>query len=296
LTIVASYLSPAQAELPNPANQDGIVFHVVDHLAWPITLILIVIMVAYNKTLARLFGLSPKIIRKIKAGGVEIELNAEEIDALRSHFTSSIKELTSKSEDEYTRIREYWRIYDYLEHAVSHALHRRLKQEGISKFPRDLRATLYVQDIVFVGYLYQFVDYYPTPTGSVGRRFSQRYGIIGRSWRLQESLGEGDAFATGKGAERTLIEDWGMMRRETQSQIRNRPAYLSVMLRSPEKVFPIGLLYVDSTVPNAFGNDKDADVMAKGMENESEIQELVKKLELAMDPLNFVAPNVDIGR
>jgi hypothetical protein len=76
----------AQAELPNPANQDGIVFHLVDHLAWPITLIFLVIMVAYNKTLARLFGLSPKIIRKIKAGGVEIELNAEEIDALRSHF------------------------------------------------------------------------------------------------------------------------------------------------------------------------------------------------------------------
>lgn len=68
------------------------------------------------------------------------------------------------------------------------------------------------------------------------------------------------------------------------------------MLRSPEKVFPIGLLYVDLTVPNAFGNDQDADVMAKGMENENEVQELVRKLELAMDPLNFIAPNVDIGR
>jgi hypothetical protein len=55
---------------------------------------------------------------------------------------------------------------------------------------KGLRATIHINDVIFPDYLYQLVDYYPGD-GGAHRRFSQRYGIIGRSWRSKTSHGTG---------------------------------------------------------------------------------------------------------
>jgi hypothetical protein len=275
----------------------SLIEHFLDHWAWPFALVIIVTIFACSEKLSRLFGTAPRLIKKISAGGVEIELNPDAIAELRTHLTSSLDELKEKAEVEYERVRNYFRIYDRFAEVIDGAVGRALRKSDTDRFPNDFRATIPIQDIVFSGYLYQFVDYYPIPNKSVGRRFSFRYGIIGRSWRLEKSLGEGDAFAHSKNVEKTLIQEWGMLRRETvQPSIRNRPAYITVILRSPEDELPIGLLYIDSTENNAFGTDAEAQLLAEDLYDHPEIKALAKTLDRAVSPLRLVAPAIEIGR
>jgi hypothetical protein len=68
---------------------------------------------------------------------------------------------------------------------------------SVALHPEGVLGTVHVDDIVFARFLYQLVDYYQKsggPGGS-GRRFSQRYGIIGQAWRLRKSVGRGNAFS-----------------------------------------------------------------------------------------------------
>jgi hypothetical protein len=292
----------AGAELNAPVPGFGnvaisIFEHFLDHWAWPFAIVTIVAIFACNEKLSRLFGTAPKLIKKISAGGVEIELNPEAIADLRAHLTSSLTELTEKAEIEYERVRNYFRIYDRLADVIDEGVKHVLRRPETGRLPKDFRATIHVPDIVFLGYLYQFVDYYPIPTKSAGRRFSFRYGIIGRSWRLEKSLGEGNAFARGKNVEKTLIEEWGMLRRETvQPSIRNRPAYITVILRSPENDLPIDLLYIDSTEEDAFGSDDEAQRLANDLYTDPEMKALAKALDQAVAPLRLVASAIEIGR
>jgi hypothetical protein len=265
---------------------------VVKALAWPLVAIGIVCLFAFHPRLNRLFGLA-KIVKRIKAAGIEMEISADAVDRVRDELRLSISELIDNAEDEYRRMAEAMRIYDLLERAVSVAIPRTLEKHKLT-CPRDIRATIHVQDIVFIEYLYQIVDYYPPAAGS-GRRFPQRYGIIGRSWRLGESLGEGDAFEGGKGEEITLVTEWGMLRKEVKANERYRSAYLAVILRSSENgKMPVGVLFADSATKMAFGNDELAKKIAEELEETDEFRWLSDAVEKALAPLRLAAPNFDI--
>jgi hypothetical protein len=161
--------------------------------------------------------------------------------------------------------------------------------------PLDLRGTIHVQDIVFPEYLYQMVNYYPK-SGGAGRRFSQRYGIIGRSWRLGLSIGEGNAFEGNKNEEEVLIKEWGMTREEVRNPSRSRPAYLSVLLRGiDDSASLLGVMFLDSTAVKAFGDDNIATEIARELEVCAKVNALRKVLERAMTPLRLAAPNIDIS-
>lgn len=101
------------------------------------------------------------------------------------------------------------------------------------------RCTVYVPDIVFKGALYRLLDYYPGGNGS-GSVYSDRYGIIGRSWRLGEPLHE----PTVPGDRKDLIEKWGMNREEAARQ--EDKSFATVLLREDREKPPVGLLYVES--------------------------------------------------
>lgn len=268
---------------------------IVVGIAWPVSLLMLALGLAYNQNLARLLGLSAKVVRKIKAGGVEMEISADAVDQISAHFRASIDELVNNARIEYDRMSELTRVYEHLESAITVALRNRLKTDGLDDRPAGLRGTVHVKDIVFREYLYQLVDYYPSPSGA-GRRFSQRYGIIGRSWRLGRSLGEGDAISSLKGPVEALVEQWGMLRKEAHAQSRARPSYLSIILRGDDNDFPVGIFFVDATEENAFGDNKAAAKLALQMEKTKEIVNLGRAVERAMAPLQLAAPNIDIGR
>jgi len=115
---------------------------------------------------------------------------------------------------------------------------------------RPFRGTIHVPDIVFKEYLYQLTKYYvltengTSVEGAPGRRFSMRFGIIGRARRLKESEGVGYALPDATAAvvaaviqppaepprldpeTKELIKNWGMFEEEAQPGSRGKPAYL----------------------------------------------------------------------
>lgn len=266
----------------------------VKALSWPIAGIIGILLFAFQPRLNRVFGLA-KIVRKIKAGGVEMEISTDAVDAVRRQLQDSIHELVDKARDEYDRMASVMQIYPKLESVITTAIPRILKDHDL-RSPEGLRGTVHVQDIVFPEYLYQLVNYYPKSDG-IGRRFSQRYGIIGRSWRLSKSIGEGNAFAADKNEEEVLIKEWGMTREEARSPSRSRPAYLSVLLRGIEDdTALLGVLFLDSIATQAFGDDDLASKIAVKLESCDEALALRKSIERLMDPLRLAAPNIDIGK
>lgn len=161
------------------------------------------------------------------------------------------------------------------------------KTQGVKR--SDIRATIHVRDIVFKDFLYQLVDYYPKG-GGADRRFSQRYGIIGRSWRSGKSHGTGNAF--GKlASEESLVEQWGMTRGETHGILKSKPSCLSVLLRSGGT--ESGILDIDASNENAFGNDNAAQTIAETLEKSAAVTELAAAVERALAPLRDAGPNLD---
>ena len=128
--------------------------------------------------------------------------------------------------------------------------------------------------MIFPDYLYQLVDYYPSG-GGAHRRFSQRYGIIGRSWRSKMSHGTGNAFA-GAGSVQALVENWGMTEEEAHGQVNDRPSCLSVVVR--HQSLPMGILFIDSTQKDAFGNDQVALALAKKINRRRPSRSWAKRL------------------
>jgi len=259
--------------------------------AWPLTAIAIVLLFAFQPRLNRLFGMA-RAIRKIKAAGVEMEINTEVVDQVRSQLAESVDKLINNAKDEYDRMSRVMRIPAHLQSVITTCLPRELKKHNLDS-PKNVRGTIHVQDIVFPEYLYQLTDYYPRRGGS-GRRFSIRYGVIGRSWRLSESIGEGNAFAENKGEERTLIEHWGMTREEVAGRGHNSPAYLSILINGDDG-YPIGVLYIDSSATEAFGDDEKATKIAEAIQASEEGKALAEKLSKVMAPLRLAAPDLDIG-
>ncbi len=194
-----------------------------------------------------------------------------------------------------------------------------LREKEIDYRPDDVRATIHVDDIVFRSYLYQLVDYFPSSRNgsAAGRRFSQRYGIIGQSWRLNESLGRGKA-VSGMGsptptrgdrelAIRELVARWGMTEEEARRTSHERPATLSVMLRYEGRSH--GLLYIDSVHENAFGRDSiqddasaaaptgaSAKDVALALEANTATVRLSRAVAEVLEPLRLAAPFLEIGQ
>ena len=94
--------------------------------------------------------------------------------------------------------------------------------------------------------LYQLLDYYPTPTGKAGRRFSQQFGMIGRAWRRGKSLYQPDVPVD----EAKLIDEWGMTPSRASTAGKGQRSFVCVVLRHRD--VKSGLLYIDAKPPDAF--------------------------------------------
>jgi hypothetical protein len=56
-----------------------------------------------------------------------------------------------------------------------------------------------------------------------------------------------------RNSKEALIREWGMTDEEAESHTRQRPAYICAVLKGPRGL-PLGVLFVDSTEPEAFGS------------------------------------------
>ena len=87
------------------------------------------------------------------------------------------------------------------------------------------------------------------PRPVVGRRFSVRYGIIGRAWRLRGTQYNWDVSNEGN----TLIRHWGLTRGEARKQGTAHNSLLAFVIPSyvPEGD-PLGVIYVEAAGTNQF--------------------------------------------
>jgi hypothetical protein len=252
-----------------------------ERLVWPLTLLTAMCFVAYNPRLGRIFGFGTRLVKKITAGGVQIEINSETVELVQRQLHGTFQELITGAAEEYERIAEIQDVPTLLKNAiVANAL----------TGAKGLRGTIHVNDVIFPDYLYQLVDYYPRG-GGAHRRFSQRYGIIGRSWRSKTSHGTGDAFA-GAGSVEALVENWGMTEEEAQGQVNARPACLSVIVRYHS--IPMGILFIDSVAKDAFGDDAAALALAQKIEKSPAVTQLGEALSRTLAPLRTAAPSLKI--
>jgi hypothetical protein len=133
-------------------------------IAWPFTVLILGGIFLRSKTLNKILGLSPKLIKKIKAGGIEMEINADVADDIRGFLRDSIEELLEKARVQYRQMVDLQQIDYHLRRVLTDALPRILRAKGLQAggdADRDDRGTVHVQDIVFPQYLYQIVDYFP---------------------------------------------------------------------------------------------------------------------------------------
>ena len=216
-----------------------------------------------------------------------MEINAETVDEVRHQLKSSFNELVADARDEYERMADLQDIDTRLSNVIEQEIRQKIP---CGTLPPDFRATVHVRDIIFRDFLYQLVDYLPKGGGS-HRRFSQRYGIIGRSWRSGNSHGTGDAFA-GASSEGALVEQWGMTKEEAHGMLNSKHSCLSIVLRSNN--IPVGLLYLDADDRDVFGNDAAAMSLAADLESQPAVVELAEAVERAMAPLRAAAPNLDL--
>jgi hypothetical protein len=139
-----------QPSTPPAREQAGLAQFFVAAL-WPATVICLAFITAYSSRLGRLLGLSPKIIKKIRAGGVEMEISADAVDAVRSQLRDSFDELIANAGHEYKRMAELMNLYQHLQRVVQIALPNTLINNDIEgKWNgATIRATIHVKDIVF---------------------------------------------------------------------------------------------------------------------------------------------------
>jgi hypothetical protein len=254
----------------------------ISHLAWPLTLLFALAFIAYNSRLSRIFGAGTRLIRKISAGGVEIEINSETIEVVQKQLHGTFQDLVNGAAYEYERMASIQNVPTLLKNII---------ENHISEAIPDVRATVHISDVIFPEFLYQLVDYYPNGAGA-NRRFSQRFGIIGRSWRSKKSHGTGNAFA-GAGSVDALVENWGMTPREAHGQVHARPACLSIVIC--DQNIAQGILFVDSTQEKAFGDDENATRLAETIAISAGALQLGAALAKTIAPLKTAAPTIVIS-
>lgn len=228
-------------------------------VAWPVAIVLLLLILLFaiwgSRTIQQLFGIAISAVQKIEIAGVKLDIDTSVVDEVKKFVGGSLGKLMEKARSQYAKMARQFLVEERLAEVVRVGLRDILVQHGFAAWPDDLRATIHVPDIVFKDYMYQLVDYYPNAyrAKTAGRRLSQRFGIVGRAWRLQQSMGRGRA-VSGPDASDQLVMYWGMQKDQADDRSDHRPATLCVMLiDAQDHNNRVGLLYIDSTAPDAFG-------------------------------------------
>jgi hypothetical protein len=213
-------------------------------LAWPAAVFGIFVLLVATRTGKRfLIGLSGSV-RRVKAGGIEIELKAETAAENKANLEEVFADYRRAVNSEFDRL--------VRAHHVK-SLHDRLAENIITpKVQRGVRSTVYVADILFASALYRLVGYYPRGGGR-GLVYSIRYGIIGKTWRL-----EGNQHELVPTDQEQLVSLWGMTKPEALHAVRDsaRQGFACIIIESGDAL--VGLIYIDHKTSDGFSLSESA--------------------------------------
>jgi hypothetical protein len=232
--------------------------NILDAIAWPLVALSIVLLTLGSRTFVRHFTpIFKTLIRnaKLKSSLLDLEFNAEAAKDVKASIKSDLRSYIDAADIEYE---QQVRVHNLSE---SLATAKKALMEAMGTTDAHLiRATIHVPDVVLKGYLYQLVNYTPGGYGK-GRRLSERFGILGRSWRLERSLCTNEALTDSNNQlerEEDLIQFWGMTREEAQGRSAlETSSCLCILLREEMTKMRVGVLYLACERANQFTSAVD---------------------------------------
>jgi hypothetical protein len=216
------------------------VVDLVSVVVWPLV-VLIAIAVAVSKPGQRLLRPVLRRLRKISGGGFAVELSPEAAAATKADVEGAIGAFATPLGDEFERLAYFEGVRDHLIRALDDIF------KGVER-PTGYRATVHVKDALYVDALYQLLDYWPMGGGS-GRRYSIRFGLLGRSWRLGQTQYEKQVPV----AARDLVTEWGMTREQAAQAGEGRRSFFCGTLFYDRLL--VGAVYMDAKEAEAFPED-----------------------------------------
>jgi hypothetical protein len=214
-------------------------------LAWPVVVVIAVSLLLLTRPGKRVIDGLRRSVTKVDAFGISVELTPESAEETRRSFEEGFALLRAnvvREMDASVRAAGTDTFFASLVESLIEVIGRPAADEN------SVRATLWIQDLVFSQSLYQLLDYYPRQAGNErGRTMSQRFGIAGFVWRacrIDELWG---TVGTSPGE---LIRNWGMTRQEATKQGQGRHSFYAVPLF--RRGLPIGVFYMDATGANVF--------------------------------------------
>jgi hypothetical protein len=230
---------------------------------WPAVILVVLGILVFNRGIRRKFFQFMRAIRLkgLKLGVAEFDLEdaredvktlfASDVTTVLRSYSATLNDVADGLVDRFNLIQTIGAYYDAI-------------KPYIKDFPpSDFRLTIYIQDPLYRDYLYQLVGYYPGGGGK-GRRFSVRYGIIGRCYRTHVSFRIGRLLPKGDQAEVGAHQDsldaiastWGLSIEEA-IHVKKRPSYVAIPLERNNQT--MGVLFMDSDSRDAFEPTPEVD-------------------------------------
>lgn len=238
------------------------------------------------------------LVRKLKLYGVEVEIDQKALEGLEERERDVFRKLSRKMERATSRAAQSVFLFEHLRDSAEAI--ERLREHKFPDVGKDpnVRFTIHVPDAIFENHVYQVIDYYlPNTNGTAtgkGRRFSIRYGMIGRCWRTGQSHATASAFTGGDTAIEDLKDKWSMTSAEAESA-KARPSCLAISVRREAPKSQLGIVYGDATTANYWGSDDpSASSFAKECEGIGEVKNLRKALTDYCAFLNQIRIDLDL--
>lgn len=226
-------------------------------LAWPVAVIAILGVIAATQSGRSLVGALVGRVSKVSAFGVDVELTPQAAIEAKATIEGTFAEYGAKVRIEFNR--------QVAIHSVD-ALHRSLVKDFIwdslsEEVRKDFRCTVHVPDVLFAEAVYQLLDYFPRGAGS-GRTFSDRFGIVGACARAEADLYRPNIPTDPA----RLIVDWGMTSQEATAAGQERQSFACFVIRRDAYSPLLGILYMDTKIPNAFGPTENVPLIRHSVE------------------------------
>jgi len=214
----------------------------VNGVAWPIGAVVLLLILTSQR--GRL--LVRPLLRRLHSlglpGGWSVELSEDAAAETKADVEGALSAYRPRLDTEFARLAHSEGVRNRLATTLETVLS---KQERAAA---GFRATVHIEDALVRNALYQLVDYWPRGSGA-GRRFSVRFGALGRAWRLGASIYERDVPTD----DETLITQWGMTREQAQRAATGKRSFVCVLLEHEGE--PVGVVFIDAEPANAFQPD-----------------------------------------
>lgn len=215
----------------------------LDILIWPVVAVVLLLILTTQRGRLLLRPLLRRLRKLNLPGGWALELSEDAAAETYADVHSAISSYAPVLDAELTRLAHAEGVSKHLGSVVERAL------EASEREASGFRATVHIEDALVKAALYQLVDYYPRPEKAAGRRFSMRFGMLGRTWRL----GRSEVVQEVPVDPEDLIKEWGMTLAQARTAAQGKQSFLCILLWFENQ--PVGLLYMDASTTRAFSEE-----------------------------------------